>query len=137
MTTTLTIESPLYYVAAVPRRDGLADCTFYVKEGGTYEPASPPLSVPKNAGRCDFAQYPNGNSLSLQAAVFATLPISGKLGEQDYVPIENILGLEVVRVPMPIDPPNTVEKGVVLIFSNSEGRRLFPSADPVIRIGNS
>lgn len=131
MTAATNIVSSRYFVKATPRRDGSADCQYYVLNDNCYEPATPPLLVPSDAAYCEFVQHPD-SGLLLQAAVFKALPIDTKLDYNDYAPFDN--SHQAVRVPMPTNA--TVTKSVVLNFSSLDRTQLYASSDPVIRNGD-
>lgn len=117
-----------YFVqASIDASGDFASCSYFYDAAGTQPVAGNQLVIPKQAGGCSIAQA-TGSKLTLLGASFKTLGQPPSLNNTNFVASndENVL-----VIPMPT--ATTVEKGVVLLFSNpGQVESLFASADPVV-----
>jgi len=122
------MTSPNLYFVKATAADNFALCEYFtLNDDGSYTQVKSPLSIPSAAASCNFQQHPE-STLTLQAAVFKTLPVSSTFKDYNYSPIASN---GQVAVSMPVD--KTVTKGVVLMFNNADGSQLYSSTDPEVR----
>jgi hypothetical protein len=117
-----------YFVRASVDASGMfASCFYFYDQAGTQPVEGNQLVIPLQAGGCTIAQA-DGSDLTLLGASFKTLGHSASMNAKNFTPSDDENQLV---IPMPT--ASTVEKGVVLLFSNAgDVDALYASSDPVV-----
>ncbi|MBV8033504.1 hypothetical protein [Roseateles sp.] len=117
-----------YFVrASIDPSGQFASCLYFYDYAAKQPVEGDRLVIPQQAGGCTIGQA-EGSALTLLGAVFKTLGHPASMNDKNFTP-SNDEGM--VVIPMPTT--NTVEKGVVLMFSNAgQVDGLYASTDPVV-----